>query len=269
MRRPGLQRYLDVGLAAVLDAGPIALEYFRKRLRVDDKRHGDYFDPVTDADRRIETCIRERLMQAFPGLRIAGEEHGSVGDGSTYWIIDPIDGTRSFISGMPTWGILLGLVVEDRPTIGIMHQPYTGETWIADPEHGARIRSGGIETPLRVRTDAKIEDAVLYSTHPAMLQPPPLLERFESLSARCRLQRWGGDCYSYALLAQGCIDIVVDASLMPYDIVPLVPIIEGAGGIVTDIEGRTPLGGGTVIAAASPALHASALDAMRGGIASS
>ncbi|NJD32801.1 MAG: inositol monophosphatase family protein [Gammaproteobacteria bacterium] len=264
MKRAELGRHLDVGLAAVREAGPIALEYFRKRLRVDDKRHGDYYDPVTDADRRIESSIRESLARTFPGERIAGEEHGSVGDGSTYWIIDPIDGTRSFISGMPTWGILLGLVVDDRPTLGIMHQPYTGETWIADPEHGARLQIGADEQPLRVRAEATLADAVLYSTHPSMLQLPRLLGRFELLSARCRLQRWGGDCYSYALLAQGCIDVVVDASLMPYDIVPLVPIIEGAGGVVTDIEGRTPLDGGTVIAAANATLHATALEIMRG-----
>jgi len=258
------RRALDVGLTAVLEAGPVALEYFRKPINVHDKRHGDYYDPVTEADRRVESLIRERLLEAFPTTRILGEEHGAVGEGSTCWIIDPIDGTRSFISGMPTWGILLGLVVEDRPLIGIVHQPFTGETWLADPEGGARLRRGDTETPLRTRVDATLADAVLYSTHPTMFQPPALLERYQRLASRCRLQRWGGDCYAFALVAQGTIDLMVDASLMPYDILPLVPIIEGAGGVVTDLQGRTPLEGGTVIAAANPALHAAAVEIMSG-----
>lgn len=262
MKQTDAQLYLQAGLDAVLEAGPIALEYFRKSIPVEDKRHGDYYDPVTEADKRIEALIRERLLRVFPDHRISGEEHGTVGEGSTYWVIDPIDGTRSFISGMPTWGILLGLVVEDRPLVGIVHQPFTGETWLADPDDGARLRLGNTESPLRTRADATLDDAVLYSTHPGMFQPPGLLERFQQLSARCRLQRWGGDCYAFALLAQGSIDLMVDSSLMPYDILPLVPIIEGAGGVVTDLHGRTPLEGGTVIAAANPALHAAALEIM-------
>jgi myo-inositol-1(or 4)-monophosphatase len=262
MKQLDARQYLRAGLDAVLEAGPIALEYFRKRIPVEDKRHGDYYDPVTEADRRVEALIRARLLRAFPDHRIAGEEYGTVGEGSTYWVIDPIDGTRSFISGMPTWGILLGLVVEDRPLVGIMHQPFTGETWLADPEDGARLRLGSTESPLRTRADATLDDAVLYSTHPGMFQQPGLLERYQRLSARCRLQRWGGDCYAFALVAQGGVDLMVDSSLMPYDILPLVPIIEGAGGVVTDLHGRTPLEGGTVIAAANPALHAAALEIM-------
>jgi myo-inositol-1(or 4)-monophosphatase len=265
VNQPDTRRYLQAGLDAVLEAGPIALEYFRKRISVEDKRPGEDYDPVTEADKRIEALIRDRLLQKFPDHRIAGEEHGTVGEGSTCWIIDPIDGTRSFISGMPTWGILLGLVVEDRPLVGIMHQPFTGETWFADPAGGARLRSRGTESPLRTRADASLADAVLYSTHPTMFQQTELAERYRRLSSRCRLQRWGGDCYAFALVAQGSIDLMVDSSLMPYDILPLVPIIEGAGGVVTDLQGRTPLGGGTVIAAANAALHSAALDIMAGG----
>jgi myo-inositol-1(or 4)-monophosphatase len=253
------QRFLRVGLDAVLAAGPVALEYFRQRIVVEDKRREGCFDPVTEADRRVEALIRDRLLAAFPDHGIAGEEHGTVGDGSTYWSVDPIDGTRSFISGMPTWGILLGLVVDERPVIGIMHQPFTGETWYAAPGMGARLRTGGSEMTLQTRADAQLADAVLYSTHPGMFQPPQMLERYQRLARRCRLQRWGGDCYAFALVAQGGIDLMVDGSLMPYDILPLVPIIEGAGGVVTDLNGRAPLDGGTVIAAANPSLHAAAL----------
>ena len=259
------RRYLQVGLDAVRAAGPIALEYFRKPVAVDDKRKGGQYDPVTEADRRIELLIRDRLQQAFPDHRIVGEEHGSHGEGPACWYIDPIDGTRAFISGMPTWGILLGLVVDDRPLVGIVHQPFTGETWYAAPGVGAWLRFGTEESPLRTRTDAALVDAVLYSTHPSMFHDPALRQRYDRLAGRCRLQRWGGDCYAFALVAQGGIDLMVDSSLMPYDIVPLVPIIEAAGGVVTDLQGRVPLAGGTVIAAANRTLHAAALEIMTEG----
>ena len=259
------RRYLQAGLDAVLEAGPIALEYFRKPVTVDDKRKGGQYDPVTEADRLIELEIRDRLLQAFPDHRIVGEEHGSQGDGPACWYIDPIDGTRAFISGMPTWGILLGLVVDDRPLVGIVHQPFTRETWYAAEGVGAWLRVGPEESPLRARADASLEDAVLYSTHPSMFQDPGLRRRYDHLAGRCRLQRWGGDCYAFALVAQGGIDLMVDSGLMPYDIVPLVPIIEGAGGVVTDLQGRIPLAGGTVIAAANRSLHAAALQILTEG----
>ena len=262
MKASEIRELVEVGLEAVLAAGPIALEYFRRPHTVENKRPGAQYDPVTEADRRIEARIRERIGTRYPRHRIVGEEHGDSGEGSTCWLIDPIDGTRAFISGMPTWGILLGLVVEGRAVAGIMHQPYTGETWIADPERGARMVADGHETPLRTRADARLGDAILYSTHPSMFQDPGLRARYDALSEHCRLQRWGGDCYGFALVAQGCIDLMVDSMLAPYDIVPMIPIIEGAGGVVTDLAGRTPLAGGTVIAAANAALHAEALEIM-------
>lgn len=253
---------LETGLAAVLEAAPIALEYFRNGAAVANKRAVGPFDPVTEADRRVEASIRNRLARTYPGHRIVGEERGVSGAGRTCWIIDPIDGTRSFISGMPTWGILLGLVVDDRPVAGIMHQPFTGETWFADPEAGARYYRGGVESTLRTRADAVLEDAVIYSTDLRMFAEPSMRAAYERLASRCRLQRWGGDCYGYALVAHGCIDLMIDSALMPYDIVPLIPIIEGAGGVVTDLAGRRPMNGGTVIAAANATLHAAALEAL-------
>lgn len=253
---------LEAGLAAVLAAGPIALEYFRKPMAVTDKMPGRFYDPVTEADRRIEMLIRERLVARYPGIPVVGEEFGATGDGATYWIIDPIDGTRSFISGMPTWGILLGLVVDGKAVGGVMHQPFTGETYLADPARGARFRRDGAETPLATRRGATLQDAVLYSTHPLMIAGSGLAASFSALTAQCRLQRWGGDCYAFALVAQGCIDLMVDSMLQAYDIVPLIPIIEHAGGIVTDLAGDSPLNGGTVIAAANASLHAAALEIM-------
>jgi histidinol-phosphatase len=255
---------LEIALDAVHAAGPIALEYFRKPIAIHDKRKGGRYDPVTEADRGIEAFLRERLRELCPGHGIVGEEHGSEGQGTTYWVIDPIDGTRAFISGMPTWGILLGLVHEGRPIVGVMHQPFTGESWFAAKGVGATYRQHASETVLRTRAEATFGDAVLYGTHPSMFLNAADLDRYDALAARCRLQRWGGDCYAFALVAQGGIDLMVDANLAPYDILPLVPIIEEAGGVVTDLEGRTPISGGTVIAAASAELHAAALAIMNG-----
>jgi len=254
--------FLEAGLAAVLDSGPIALEYFRKPMAVTDKMPGRYYDPVTEADRRIEMLIRERLTALYPDIPVVGEEFGATGYGATYWVIDPIDGTRSFISGMPTWGILLGLVVNQKAVGGIMHQPFTGETYLAGPESGARFRRNGADLPLATRRSATLQDAVLYSTHPLMIAGSGLAANFSALAALCRLQRWGGDCYAFALVAQGCIDLMVDGMLQPYDIVPLIPIIEHAGGVVTDLAGKSPLNGGSVIAAANASLHAAALEIM-------
>jgi myo-inositol-1(or 4)-monophosphatase len=264
MSRLDARDYLEIALDAVLAAGPIALEYFRKPIAINDKRKDGRYDPVTEADRGIEAFLRERLRSACPGHGIVGEEHGSEGQGGTYWLIDPIDGTRAFISGMPTWGILLGLVHESRPLVGVMHQPFTGETWYAAAGTGARCRWQDRESELRTRAGATLADAVLYSTHPSMFTDDAVRDRYERLAAQCRLQRWGGDCYAFALVAHGGIDLMVDANLAPYDILPLVPIIEEAGGVVTDLAGRTPLAGGTVVAAANAALHAAALAVMNG-----
>jgi myo-inositol-1(or 4)-monophosphatase len=255
---------LDVGIAAVRDAGSIALDYFRTDMTVDNKLAGIAYDPVTEADKGVETHVRAALTARFPDHQVIGEESGTTGAGPISWIIDPIDGTRAFISGMPTWGTLLGLVVDGQPVAGVMHQPFTDETFAADPARGSRFLRAGTERQLRTRTTATLDDAILYSTHPTMLEWAGVLDRFQALSAQVRLQRWGGDCYAFALVAMGTIDLVVDGCLMPYDIVPLIPIIELAGGVVTDLEGRVPMNGGTVIAAANPDLHAQALAALRG-----
>ena len=254
---------LDVGIAAVRAAGPIALEYFRTDMAVDNKLAGITYDPVTEADKRVEAHVRAAINARFPDHQVIGEEGGTTGSGPISWIIDPIDGTRAFISGMPTWGTLLGLVVDGEPVAGVMHQPFTDETFAADPARGSRFLHAGTERILRTRATATLEDAVLYSTHPTMLEWAGVLDRYRALSSRVRLQRWGGDCYAFALVAMGTIDLAIDGCLMPYDIVPLIPIIELAGGVVTDIEGRVPMAGGTVIAAANPDLHAEALAALR------
>jgi myo-inositol-1(or 4)-monophosphatase len=249
---------MQAGLAAVLEAAPIALRYFRRPMQVQDKRLHGAFDPVTLADQEIELAIRAALTQHDPALALVGEEYGASGDSGDYWIIDPIDGTRAFMSGMPTWGMLLGLVLGGRPVGSVMHQPFTGETLFADSSGGWLMHQGQT-TRLRSSACTDLADAILYSTDPLMVARAGFAEAFEALRQRVKLPRWGGDCYGFALVAQGCVDLMVEGSLQPYDIVPLLRAIEAAGGVVTDLQGRLPMSGGNVIAAANPALHAAAL----------
>jgi len=263
MTNDEIDSLMQFALAAVLEAGEIARRHFRTEMQVDNKLGGGAFDPVTQADTGIEKFLRDAITRHSPGMRIVGEEFGTTGTGKDYWIIDPIDGTRAFMSGMPTWGILLGLVAGGKAVGGIMHQPFTGETFIADPQNASRLLHMGRARTLRASRRTDLADAIVYSTDPLMLARGGLAEGFERLAGACRLRRWGGDCYAFALVALGSIDIVVEGALAPYDIVPLIAIIEGAGGIITDLEGHTPLAGGNVIAAGNAALHAQALRLLR------
>jgi len=256
-----INEHLKIARALAEEAGPISLEYFRQPHDVENKLEGGYFDPVTAADKRIEEKLREGLLREFPGYAIMGEEFGSEGDSDFKWVIDPIDGTRAFISGVPAWGVLLGLMEGDECLGGLMHQPFLGETYLGDAD-GAWLYNKEGRTKLQSRQDATLSDSILYCTHPFMFDQHESRQRFVELSMRCRLQRYGGDCYSYCLLAHGCVDIVVEGLLQPYDIIPLIPIITASGGVVTNLAGEVPLSGGTVVAAANPALHAEVLTFM-------
>jgi myo-inositol-1(or 4)-monophosphatase len=263
MTEAGIAAALEAAAIAATAAGAIARQHFRTDLAVESKQ-ADRFDPVTQADRAIESLLRARLRTILPDAGILGEEFGADGPDTDYWVVDPIDGTRSFISGMLGWGILIGLVVGGRPVAGLMHQPYTGETFMADAMHGARLRHRGGERLLRASIRTRLADAILYSTHPDLLEAAGLRENYATLARQCRLQRFGGDCYAYAMLACGQIDLVIEGGLAAYDIVPLVPIIEAAGGVVTTLQGATPLSGGTIVAAANATLHAAALAVLAG-----
>lgn len=251
--------------ALVGQAGAIALRYFRTELEVIDKGSVGRFDPVTAADREIEAFLRDGLARAAPEIGVVGEEFGASGPpGGDYCLIDPIDGTRAFMSGMPGWGILLGLVVEGRAVGGVMHQPFTGEFFVADPARGSVWRRGAETRRLRARGRGPLAECVLYCTDPAPLAAAGLADGFARLAAACRLQRWGGDCYAFAMVAAGSVDIAVDAGLAPHDIAALIPIIEGAGGVVGRIDGGDPLAGGDIVAAANAGLFAEARDVLLG-----
>jgi myo-inositol-1(or 4)-monophosphatase len=248
-------------------AGEIALGQFRAAPVVDDKGGGrGDFDPVTEADRMTERYLRQELSARYPDARIVGEEGGVTGPaGPVEWFIDPIDGTRAYITGVPMWGVLLGLVVNSRPIAGWCRQPYLDETFAAVGGRGW-LDHAGERRDLGTRPTTELTEASMYSTHPSMFNTPWARAAFESLATRVRLQRFGGDCYSYCLLALGAIDLVVEADLQPYDILPLVPIVEAAGGVVTGPQGETPLHGGFVVAAATPRLHAQAMECLAGAL---
>lgn len=241
-------------LAAV--AAEETLPRFRVRGAVSNKE-AIGFDPVTEADRQAERAIRELIGTEFPDHGILGEEHGSHNaSGRHVWIIDPIDGTRAFISGVPVWGTLVGFTEGGRAVAGLMSQPFTGELYFAN-HTGAHYEGPGGARPLKTSATTRLEDSILFTTTPALFKGPARI-RYDALEASVRLARYGVDCYAFAMVASGNIDIAVDAGLQAYDIAALVPIIEKAGGVVTTFDGGRPEGGGDIVAAATPELHEAA-----------
>ncbi|PWV65647.1 histidinol-phosphatase [Plasticicumulans acidivorans] len=245
------------------DAGAVIRPHFRARLVVDDKAGDDeLYDPVTIADRDAETVIRNRLELERPLDGLYGEEHGfRPGRSGLTWVIDPIDGTRAFISGMPLWGTLIALYDGERPIAGVMDQPFTGERFIGS-RLGATLTHGGRTTPLATRPCAQLEDAVLYSTHPKLFTGAFEQAAFADLCARVRMTRFSGDCYAYCMLAAGQIDLIVESGLKPYDVQALIPIIEAAGGRMSGWKGESGAHGGRIVAAGDPLLHAAALEVL-------
>ncbi len=255
---------LEFAATLLPEAGRIALGYFRQPLQVDDKRSHGRFDPVTEADRAIETALRSAILSRYPDHGIVGEELGSRDGNSEWsWIIDPIDGTRAFISGVPAWGTLIGLRCNGRPVAGLVHQPYLEETFAGTGSTGWFERRGE-RRALRSRQDARLANAILYCTHPSMFRAPGEAAAFERVAAAVRMSRFGGDCYSYCLLALGLVDLVIESDLQSYDIQPLIPIIRAAGGVVSGPRGEDADAGGFVVAAANPVLHAEALALIAG-----
>ncbi len=244
-------------------SGETALRYFRTDLGVDNKAGGGAYDPVTIADRAIEELLRAAIRENYPAHGIIGEEFGAYQPKARWqWYIDPIDGTRAFMSGSPLWGTLIGLADGGQPVLGALGQPFTGEVFFAQEGAGELIR-GDQRRPLQTRATAGLGQAVLYSTDPDMFSGDAA-QRFAALSERVMLRRFGGDCYNYGMLAAGYIDLVVEAGLSPYDIMPLIPLLEAAGAVVTDWDGGSAASGGRVLAAANADLHAQALAVLAG-----
>jgi myo-inositol-1(or 4)-monophosphatase len=256
-----------VDFAAFVDelatlSGRAILPFFRTALGADDKSQGGAFDPVTEADRAGEAAIRQLIRRTFPAHGIIGEEFGAHAPEAEYvWVIDPIDGTKSFIIGTPVWGTLIALTRRGAPIYGMMHQPFTGERFAGDGG-AATYRGPGGERVLRVRPCAQLSDAVIATTSPLLLDEAHR-PRFHALEAQTKLSRYGGDCYAYCMLAMGHIDLVVESGLKPYDIMALIPIVEGAGGIVTNWDGGPAMQGGAIIAAGDRRIHEAALAVLK------
>lgn len=239
------------------------LPRFRKQGTVANKEQHS-FDPVTEADREAERVIRALINAEFPDHGILGEEHGAENISSRHvWVIDPIDGTRAYISGLPVWGTLVGLTVDGDAVAGLMSQPFTGELFYAN-RSGSHYEGPGGPRKLSTRKTTRLADATLFTTTPALFKSGTARQLYDGLEGQVRLARYGVDCYAFAMVASGSVDIVADPGLKPYDIVGLIPIIEQAGGVITTFDGRPAENGGDILAAATPELHEAAMDALRG-----
>jgi histidinol phosphatase-like enzyme (inositol monophosphatase family) len=234
----------------------VILPQFRRPMDVTDKGPRGTFDPVTQADRAAERAIAELIRSHVPDHGIVGEEFGTERPDAAYqWVIDPIDGTRSFITGTPMWGTLIGLLHQGTPVLGIMDQPFTGERFWSDATQSFMRVASGAETLLRTRGTAQVSDAVMMTTSPDLFEAGAEVEGFQRVRHDVRMTRYGGDCYAYCMLAAGFVDLVIEAGLKSYDVVALIPIVERAGGRITTWDGRPATDGGRIVAAGDPALH--------------
>ena len=252
-----------VDFAAFVDqlatvAGDAILPFFRTSLSIEDKNPGSSFDPVTAADRAAEAAMRTLIRRTFPDHGVVGEEYGDEhADAEYVWVLDPIDGTKSFISGMPAWGTLIALTRSGKPVFGMMHQPFLRERFNGDGKI-ARYRGPAGERQLMVRPCEDLKRAVLSTTSPRLMNDKDR-SAFARVEAAARLSLYGGDCYAYCMLAAGHIDLVIETEIKPHDIVPLIPIITGAHGIVTTWTGEAAENGGRIIAAGDKRVHAAAV----------
>jgi myo-inositol-1(or 4)-monophosphatase len=251
-----IDRYLAFAKSLADNAATVTLPRFRAGFSIVNKSTEHDFDPVTEADREAEALMRRMIRETFPDHGVLGEEHGHEPGKSPYtWVIDPIDGTRSFIAGLPLWTTLIALNDGTRPILGLIDQPYLGERFSASIEGKATLAMRNGTRPLRTRSHVtQIKDAVFSTTSPELFKTEAERRVLEHLVTQARLARFGCDCYAYGLLAAGYIDVVVEAGLGPWDVQPFIPIVEAAGGAVASWQGGDAQKGGNVIAAASKAL---------------
>ena len=241
-------------------AGAIVRQHFRRPLAVDRKADGS---PVTVADREAEQAMRALIAREYPSHGVIGEELGSDRPAAErVWVLDPIDGTQAFVTGKPSFGTLIALLDGGTPVLGLIDQPITRERWVGHSAAGTTLNGKAIRT----RSSGPLTKAALYATTPHMFNGSDATA-FQRLRGSVGITRYGADCYAYGLLAAGFVDLVVEASLQPYDYCALVPVVAGAGGLLTDWDGQ-PLhleSDGRVIAASDPAVHRAALDLLREG----
>ena len=239
------------------------LPHFRSGVGIVNKAAAG-FDPVTIADRTAEAAVRREIHRVYPQHGVLGEEHGAEPGSSAYtWVIDPIDGTRAFVLGQLHWGTLLALNDGERPIVGVMHQPFTGETFVGSAL-GGWLRHREERRALRARSGSRLGEASLCATDPTMFASAADRAAFDRVAQRARAVRYGGDCYTPCLVAAGHADLVVEASLKPWDVQPLIPIVEAAGGIITGWRGESAVTADRVVIASGRELHAEVIALLAG-----
>lgn len=249
-----LEPLLEFAKEQSIRAGRAILKGFRTRREFVDKSDGSIFDPVTASDREGEQLIRNAIAERWPNHGLLGEEFGYTPGNGLTWVIDPIDGTRAFVSGLLHWGVLLALYDGRSVLLGVMYQPYVDELYWGTSSGTHYLRHG---RSLRLQTSdcTELSQAILSTTDPRLFEDPGEFQAFEHVQRKVRLCRYGGDCYQYGLVAMGFIDVVIENNLNPWDIQALIPIVKGAGGCITTWEGEDPSKGGRVVATCSASLH--------------
>lgn len=259
-----MTEYESFAIELAAAAAEVTLPFFRADNAEENKAGPGAFDPVTEADRGAEAAIRRLIAARYPDHGVIGEEYGEDRpDAEHVWILDPVDGTRAFIAGLPLWTTLIALRIEGRPTVGAIAQPYLGELFLGGTS-GARLIRGDQTRPLRVRPCAALTDAVIATTAPEIFTGPEL-GAWTQVMAAARLARYGCDAYAYAMLALGRIDMVAETGLKIWDWSALIPVVEAAGGEVTDWRGEAVNGDGRILAVGDIRIRDQALVALRRG----
>jgi myo-inositol-1(or 4)-monophosphatase len=244
-------------------SGEAIRPYFRQRIEVSNKLQ-DAFDPVTEADKGGERAIRALIDAERPDDAILGEEYGEKpGTSGWRWVLDPVDGTRCFITGRHEWGSLIALEQAEVPVLGILDQPVLGERFIA-VNGKAELHQSGRVTPLRVRDCADVSDAILCATDPSAYMNAEQQAAFDRVKAKARLTRYHGDCYIFAMLAMGFIDLIVEGAFRRWDVAAILPLVECAGGVISNWQGEPWRDGDALLASGDARLHAQAIALLRG-----
>jgi len=255
-------RLLTIAHKAADAASVPTLTNFRQVIDIENKHQPGGFDPVTIADRNAEQQIRDVVLGAFPEHGFYGEESAkAIKQDQPLWIVDPIDGTRAYITGLPLWGTLIAVYDGEDVVLGILEQPVLKERFVGtafgstEVVRKAELLKPDAQISLQTRQGIELSDAIVQTTAPDMFGDAESHRAFEKLKASVSMVRYGGDCYCYALLAMGFVDIVIETTLQPYDIAALIPIVQGAGGVISNWQGESAVNGGSIIACASPHLH--------------
>lgn len=253
--------FLDFMQGLADAAGRAIMPFYRAGLAPHDKAAAGPFDPVTIADRTAEAVMREMIGARYPRHGIIGEEFGREHeDAALVWVLDPIDGTKAFLSGVPTWGILIGLLQDGAPLLGMLDQPFLQERFWGDGLT-ATMRNAKGERNLQSRADCGLAEAMVWASS-SFTSNRDAQQRLEVLRPQVRMLRYGNDCYGAAMLAAGHIDVIIETGLEIYDIAANIPIITGAGGVITAMDGGSALRAGHFVASGNPVVHAAVLDCL-------